>query len=713
MKLCGNNRSYQLGLNLNEPQVYPPQDSKINISSLLSFSVYYEHVVFIKKDGRAFAFGNNITSKIIGNIPKQIFKEEQEIILKDEKGHLIKFFSAVCGNNYTLYLVSNQNSDKKQLVYAHSNYSGSTPLFLNINGHNPVKLFGGDEAAAAIDAEGSIIIITESVIKSPSNIIEALSLPGGEKASSLACCKKSVIALSCSGRVFGCDLINGGKPSPFTEVADLAGKGIVQISGSREHFLAVSSSGKVFGRGSNNSGKLGIGKKGELITNFTEVNLPNKYRIVSASAGFGHSLFLTSEGKVLAGGYNGYGELLLNKSSDDVLSPIETTITSGATFCIAGGNMSAVFVGVQPPPNTPNTPVTQISEPTTSTTSGPSGTESSLRREIAQLKEKIEKLTKEKADQKAELESLRRQVSSSDRGADQPPVGLNLEILDSSTIHSLRTIREISFGGSGKVLEVAKEETFALKVMNTGDCSVEQQRKFIGEYEKLTLLKHPNIVIAYGIYLSDATTPPSILLEFCPQDLNQAIKNSKLNNVDIAKCIYQIAEGMKFVHARGFVHRDLKPSNILIAKNGLIRISDFGISKLLTSEEQNTTLGAGTQKFMAPEILKEEDYNEKVDVYSFGVVLFFILSGGKMPKISVVQVGNGKKADIPSDFTNYAKDLINRCWNYDPKDRPSFKQIIEDLEKNDYLVAQLNKSEIKDVKLFVKEHKKNIPAYSA
>lgn len=93
--------------------------------------------------------------------------------------------------------------------------------------------------------------------------------------------------------------------------------------------------------------------------------------------------------------------------------------------------------------------------------------------------------------------------------------------------------------------------------------------------------------------------------------------------------------------------------------------------------------------------------------------MFFILSGGKMPKISVVQVGNGKKADIPSDFTNYAKDLINRCWNYDPKDRPSFKQIIEDLEKNDYLVVQLNKSEIMDVKLFVKEHKKNIPAYSA
>ena len=63
----------------------------------------------------------------------------------------------------------------------------------------------------------------------------------------------------------------------------------------------------------------------------------------------------------------------------------------------------------------------------------------------------------------------------------------------------------------------------------------------------------------------------------------------------------------------------MKPTNILI--DGLVKIADFGISKLMTIEEPTMTRGIGSQKFMAPEIINEEDhYNEKVDVYSFGVL---------------------------------------------------------------------------------------------
>ena len=91
----------------------------------------------------------------------------------------------------------------------------------------------------------------------------------------------------------------------------------------------------------------------------------------------------------------------------------------------------------------------------------------------------------------------------------------------------------------------------------------------------------------------------------------------------------------------------MKTSSTLVgfsSRFGKVRISDFGISKLMTAEEQSMTGGVGTQKFMAPEILNEEEYNEKVDVYSFGVVLFFILSHGEMPKITIIQVGNGRKS---------------------------------------------------------------------
>lgn len=324
---------------------------------------------------------------------------------------------------------------------------------------------------------------------------------------------------------------------------------------------------------------------------------------------------------------------------------------------------------------------------------------------IRELEESKESLIRE-------VEKLKKKIKKIEKKQKQSPSIYKLNILDSDMIQNLRIIKEISSGGSGKVLEVGKEEKFALKMMHTGNHSIEEFKGFIEEYEKLIRLKHPNIVEAYGIFMSDAKTPPSILLELCTNDLKTMINTkSYKGKSDIVIWIYQIVEGMKFVHKNGIVHRDLKPSNILIGKDGKIRISDFGIAKLMTTEEQSTTRGAGTQKFMAPEILREEKYNEKADVYSFGVLLYFILSGGEMPKINIIQIGNGVKAKIPDSFTKFAKDLINDCWNSHSKDRPSFEEILSRLEKQNYKVFEMDKSEVNEVLEFVKEHKKLIPEY--
>ena len=283
----------------------------------------------------------------------------------------------------------------------------------------------------------------------------------------------------------------------------------------------------------------------------------------------------------------------------------------------------------------------------------------------------------------------------------------SIKILDVSSIKNLKTVREISYGSSGKVLEVIKEESYALKMMNIENATAEKQRNFINEYEKINMLNHPNIIQTYGICMSgDSVTPPSIILEYCPINIQQAVKNLKLSNVDTAKSIYQIAEGMKYIHKCGLIHRDIKPSNILIDKNGVVKISDFGISKLMTVEEQSTTFGSGTQKFMAPEILNEQNYDQKSDIYSFCFLMYFILSEGNMPKITVVQVGNGEKAEIPTTFNAFSHTLIDSCWNFDPKTRHSFQKICESLAFNDYKIVDLTISEVNDVHQFVEEHKK-------
>ena len=88
--------------------------------------------------------------------------------------------------------------------------------------------------------------------------------------------------------------------------------------------------------------------------------------------------------------------------------------------------------------------------------------------------------------------------------------------------------------------------------------------------------------------------------------------------------------------------------------------------------------------FMAPELIKgEDDCNEKVDVYAFGVVVFAVLNSGNPPIITVDEVGEGKKATIPLNVTKFSRHLINRCWAFDPSDRPSFDEIYSMLKDNE------------------------------
>lgn len=224
-----------------------------------------------------------------------------------------------------------------------------------------MSLFGGFSHSAAICSEGEIIFINRnSVRNSPNSPITAVSLPDNEKASSVACCNDSVVVLSLNGRLFTSPVASN-KVLNFQEVSELKNQEIVCLSGVFNHFLAVSKKGRVFGRGSNQNGKLGLGKEKDSVSSFTEILSIQRYKIRSAYAGCNHSLFETSEGKILSCGFNNYGELLLNSGpSESVYSPTETIITSGASFCIAGGCTSAVFIGNSPPPNTPNMRIQEL-----------------------------------------------------------------------------------------------------------------------------------------------------------------------------------------------------------------------------------------------------------------------------------------------------------------------------------------------------------------
>ena len=169
---------------------------------------------------------------------------------------------------------------------------------------------------------------------------------------------------------------------------------------------------------------------------------------------------------------------------------------------------------------------------------------------------------------------------------------------------------------------------------------------------------------------------------------------------------------MKYLHSQKVLHRNLKPTNILISKEGIIKISDFSNAKIMMADEDfQMTLPNEKQTFTAPEMMTDENYDEKVDVYSFGILVFYILNDGKLPEMTYKELMKRNKPTIPSEFNEFAKRLIDECINFDPKDRPSFKTILEELKENQYEIIPLSKSEKQQVKNLVRRHEKLIPNY--
>lgn len=225
-------------------------------------------------------------------------------------------------------------------------------------------------------------------------------------------------------------------------------------------------------------------------------------------------------------------------------------------------------------------------------------------------------------------------------------------------------------------------------------------KRLLQECEILYLLNHPNIIKSFGFCYGDETHPPSILMQYCPTNLNDKIKS--LSSMQRVCVIFEISSAMESVHAADLIHRDLKPENVLIDENGHVLLSDFGISCIIDVENQTRTSGVGSLKFMAPELLNESNhYGQKVDVYSFGVVMFFILTNGELPKISVAAQSNGKKAEIPESVNSISRDLINSCWSADEKDRPSFKEIVEIIKNNNFNLIDGMEKYLPQIKSFL------------
>ena len=164
------------------------------------------------------------------------------------------------------------------------------------------------------------------------------------------------------------------------------------------------------------------------------------------------------------------------------------------------------------------------------------------------------------------------------------------------------------------------------------------------------------------------------------------------------KIAHAIASAMEYLHSKGIVFRDLKPDNIGFDKNGVLKIFDFGLAKELKSTlakrdgKYEMTGNTGSRRYMAPEVAKEQFYNESVDVYSFGILLWEICSaekpfygyGSGRHMQQVVLGGERPKMDAAhtAHWPPNLQWLMKKCWSHVISVRPDFtaiKQVLEDI----------------------------------
>eukprot|EP00727_Mastigamoeba_balamuthi_P010004 m51a1_g5626 putative flag-tagged protein kinase domain of mitogen-activated protein kinase kinase kinase (1200) ;mRNA; f:791973-798029 len=191
---------------------------------------------------------------------------------------------------------------------------------------------------------------------------------------------------------------------------------------------------------------------------------------------------------------------------------------------------------------------------------------------------------------------------------------------------------------------------------------------FRSEIALMSKMRHPNIVLFMGASTSN-TSRIAIVTEFVSAGSLHNIVHKHWRSLKfewLLKANYDIAVGMAYLHSLSppIVHRDLKPMNILVdGESGRIKLIDFGLS-------------------MAPEVLRNETYTEKVDVYSFALVVFEVFTR-ETPYINMdveqIKEAVGYKAlrpKMPETVPAAIKELIQKCWSQLPESRPSFKDII-------------------------------------
>lgn len=293
--------------------------------------------------------------------------------------------------------------------------------------------------------------------------------------------------------------------------------------------------------------------------------------------------------------------------------------------------------------------------------------------------------------------------------------------------------KDLDSGGFGKVsLCFHRTHGFViLKKVYTGPNRAEYNEALLEEGKMMHRLRHERVVKLLGIIIEEGNY--SLVMEYMEQgNLMHVLKTKESIPLSVkGRIIVETIEGMRYLHDEGVIHKDLKPENILVDRDFHIKIADLGVASFktwskLTKEEHNkqreassiTKKNGGTLYYMAPEHLTDINAKptEKSDVYSFGIVLWAIFAN-KEPYENVicteqflVCIKSGNRPNVEDILEFCPREIISlmeRCWQTNPEDRPTFFGIEEEFKP--FYLSQFEEYVEEDVASLKKEYPSQSP----
>ncbi|XP_073729637.1 fibroblast growth factor receptor 2 isoform X3 [Misgurnus anguillicaudatus] len=247
--------------------------------------------------------------------------------------------------------------------------------------------------------------------------------------------------------------------------------------------------------------------------------------------------------------------------------------------------------------------------------------------------------------------------------------------------------------------------TVAVKMLKD-DATEKDLSDLVSEMEMMKMIgRHKNIINLLGACTQDG--PLYVIVEYAskgnlreylrarrPPGMEYSydiarVSDEALTFKDLISCTYQVARGMEYLASQKCIHRDLAARNVLVTESNFMKIADFGLARDVHNIDyyKKTTNGRLPVKWMAPEALFDRVYTHQSDVWSFGVLMWeiFTLGGSPYPGIPVEELfkllKEGHRMDKPANCTNELYMMMKDCWHAMSSHRPTFKQLVEDLDR--------------------------------